>query len=233
MFNFVLMFFICTWLPDWTFDQYLAMVLQTTIQSIQHLLDGASSIAIIAAFFFAIVFKDRIAQLFGFDHKTLFRFKLRDCLTCFGSSRFQPIELDIWKVEDLRSDDPFTANNVFVEFYLGYNETMATRVFNNAGSGCLMKQVLQLNFDENDEEETLFIFVRNQKVVGTSELARAEIPTEKLKAMVNSTRGPVIWSPLQFPEAINMIPRGKLWLRAARVDDADYNQSFFNELTTC
>mmetsp|Transcript_68076 Transcript_68076/g.197256 ORF Transcript_68076/g.197256 Transcript_68076/m.197256 type:complete len:302 (-) Transcript_68076:153-1058(-) len=234
-FNFVFMYLVVTWMPDWTFAQYVKTLAKTVASCLKHLLDGASSIAIIAAFCFALAFKDRIAQLFGFDHKTLFRCKVRDCFMCFGE-RFRPIELGIWKVEDLQSADPFTANNVFIEFFLGYNEPTSTRVHNNAGSGCLIKQVVQLNFDADDDEEVLFIFVKNQKVMGTSVLGRAEITAEKLAEMVRCGRfagqGGVRWSPEFFPEPISLMPRGKLWLRAAPLDE-EGGESLLQELTTC
>merc|ERR1712032_82606 len=53
----------------------------------------------------------------------------------------------------------------------------------SAGSRCVVKQKMQLNFDEHDEE-TLTIFVRNQNVVGSTELGRAEIVTQELQSMI-------------------------------------------------
>lgn len=236
IFNFLFLVLITQWLPDWTFAQYLITMVKTLGGTMKHLVDCATSIAIIAAFCVVVAFKDRIAQLLGFDHKTLFRFKVRDCLSCMGPSRFRPIELSVWKVEDLKSADPFLANNVFVEFFLGYNEKVTTRVHNNAGSSCLLKEHLQLNFDEDDEEEILHVFVRNQKVMGTSELARQEIQADSLKRMVRSAKSygeAVRWTDEYFSEPIMLIPRGKLWLRAAPVEDDDHRGSLIHELTAC
>eukprot|EP00405_Crypthecodinium_cohnii_P031719 CAMPEP_0206523264 /NCGR_PEP_ID=MMETSP0324_2-20121206/67513_1 /ASSEMBLY_ACC=CAM_ASM_000836 /TAXON_ID=2866 /ORGANISM="Crypthecodinium cohnii, Strain Seligo" /LENGTH=295 /DNA_ID=CAMNT_0054017663 /DNA_START=266 /DNA_END=1154 /DNA_ORIENTATION=+ len=190
------------------------------------------------AFAFAVAFKDRIAKLLGMDHKTLFRCKLRDFTTCFGPSRFQPIELTVWKVDDLPSADPFAANNVFIEFYLGYNEPMRTRVHNNAGSGCTIKESMQLNFDEDDLDETLYIFVKDQKVVGTLELARAEIPTDQLRKMVAKSRhfgyaGRPAYTEDIYSEPIQLIPRGQIWLRVAPIEDEDANTSFLQDFTQC
>jgi len=237
IFNFVFLVLVVQWLPDWTMMEYIAKVGKGLGGTLKHLIDCAYSIAIIAAFCIAVAFKDRIAQLLGFDHKTLFRFKVRDCLTCMGSSRFKPIELAVWKVEDLKSADPFLANNVFVEFFLGYNERITTRVHNNAGSSCALKEQLQLNFDEDDEEEILYIFVRNQKVMGTSDLARGEVPAGKLKSMVHKgarSYGEMMrWTDEFFSEPIQLIPRGTLWLRAAPIVDEDFNHSLMHELTAC
>lgn len=235
-FNLLFLGLVIHWLPAWDVASYLKVLATTILAALQHILDCASSIAVIVAFCVAVAFKDRIAQLFGFDHRTLFRFKMRDCLTCWGPARFRPIELAIWKVEDLASADLFSANNVFVEFYLGYNEVMKTRVHNNAGSGCVLKEHIHLNFDENDEEEKLYIFVRNQKVMGTSEVAHTEISTEELKNMVQAAeawgeQAQTQWSDDFFREPSSLIPRGKLWLHAKPLRDEDY--SLMQDLTTC
>merc|ERR1711920_441667 len=101
------------------------------------------------------------------------------------------------------------------------NEPMSTRVHNNAGSGCILKECIQVNFDKEDDEETLFIFVRNQKVMGTQELARAEITTETLKKWVRSSKGSdeIRWEANTFPDPITLIPRGRLWLKAVPFDE--------------
>merc|ERR1711920_293644 len=122
---------------------------------------------------------------------------------------------NLWKVEDFPSAELFSSNNVFVKIFFGYNEPMSTRVHNNAGSGCILKETIQVNFDEEDDEETLFIFVRNQKVMGTQELARAEISTESLKKMVRGNHNQdVKWDAQSFQQPISLIPRGRLWLKA-------------------
>lgn len=241
--NAVLMWLLIHTLPDWTVGAYLGSLAKFLVTLLQQTMECAGSVAIIAAFFVAIAFKDRLAQLCGIDHKTLFRFKIRDCLSCFGGARFRPIEVAIWKVEDLPSADIFSANNVFVELFLGYNEPMKTRVHNNAGSGCLMKEVIHLNFDEDDDEETLFIFVRNQKVMGTGDLARGEVSAAELKQEVEQAgardeegevlqRGEARWSGRGFRE-VKLIPRGKVWLKARRIDDTDYEHSLLQDMTTC
>lgn len=228
--NVLFMAWVINALPDWNLQQYFMGLIKCTVGTLQHVLMCASSLSIIAAFVFAVYFKDRIAKLLGVDHKTLFRFKLRDLMTCFGPSRFKPIQLIVWKVEDLPSADPFAANNVFVEFFLGYNEPMRTRVHNHAGSGCTIKEHMQFNFDEGDTEEILYIFVRNQMIVGNSELARAEIAPEKLRRYLgNGWNGQ--FHPGAFTEPIPLIPRGTLYLTASSIEDED--GGFFQDMTTC
>jgi len=241
IFNAAMLFLIVTWLPDWTPAEYALACAETLGATIKNLLSFATSIAMIVAFCIVVAFKDRIAQLFGLDHTMLFKCKVRDCLNCWGTARFRPVELSIWKVEDLASVDMFSANNVFVEVFLGYNEPMRTRVHNNAGSSCFLKESLQLNFDENDEEETLFIFVRNQKVMGTQELGRKEIPTDQLTdllkdsvrkaAQVPGQRNMLLtWSTNEFTE-IKLMPRGSIWLRLSPIVDHELEPGLMQDLT--
>merc|ERR1740117_1966285 len=138
-----------------------------------------TSIAFIIIFVFVVAFKDRFMKLAGIDHKTVFRFKLRDIFA--GGTR--AIAVDIWKVEDLPAASTFAPNNVFIEVFLGYNEPMKTRVHNNAGSSCTVKESLQLNFDQDEDEEPLYLFVKNQKVMGAGELGRLELKAEDVAAV--------------------------------------------------
>lgn len=235
--NALFMFLVLTWLPDWSYQDYMVTALNGLAFLAKNLLNFLSSLVIIVAFVFVVCFKDRIALMLGLDHQAVFKCKLRDCMTCCSDARFRPIELSIWKVDDVTSSDILSANHVFVEVFLGYNESMSTRVHNNAGSGCAFKESLQLNFDEDDDEDTLYVFVRSQKVVGSSTLARAEITAEKLKAMVmrgGIANSPVRWDSSFFGEPLNLIPRGKVWLRARAIEDEEYAEyTSMDDLTTC
>lgn len=240
-FNTLFLGFVIHMLPAWSFSAYLTCLAKVMAGALQQTMDCAASVLVIVAFFVAIAFKDRLAQLCGIDHKTLFRFKIRDCFCCLGGGRHRPIEVCVWKVEDLPSADLFSANNVFVEFFLGYNEPMKTRVHNNAGSGCLIKESIHLNFDEYDEEDTLFIFVRNQKVMGTGDLARGELSASEMKQELEDNpgldahraeRGEPRWGGTVFKE-VSLIPRGKVWLQVRPIHDADYDQNLLQDMTTC
>jgi hypothetical protein len=235
-FNAAFMILVINWLPDWTAGSYAAHLASFASFILGNMLQFSGSIAVIIAFCVAVAFKDRIALLLGIDHISFLKCKLRDCLTCWTSARFQPIELFIWKVEDLPSADMFSANNVFVEFFLGFNEPMRTRVHKSAGSRCVVKQTMQLNFDEDDHEDMLTIFVRNQKVVGSAELGRAEITTGKLREWLrlNASGQPVEWDELHF-ESVPLIPRGTIWLSARPIveDGVMEEMQSFNDFTTC
>lgn len=182
------------------------------------------SIALLIMAFFAFVFKERVAVILGIDHHYLVRFKFRDLLHCLkGSSRFKAIRLNVYKVEDLPSSY-FLANNLYVEFFLGYNQPVKTRVHSNAGSGCIIKESVQLNYDENDDGDSLLIFVKNQKALYTHVLARKEIPADQLRKLVRGEQaqfGPQSWEPEHFQEqdALRLISQGKLWLTVTLVTD--------------
>jgi len=234
-----IMFLIVTWMPDWDFVTYLKTLVKSFAWTIGHLLKFASSIVLIIVFGFVVAFKDRIALLLGLDHQTLFKFKFRDCMTCFSSSRFRAIELTLYKVEDLPAGGVMSANNIFMEVWLGYNEAMKTRVHNNAGSSCILKEAVQLNFDEEDEDDNLVIFIKNQKVVGGGDLARLELTPQKVKdcevQSLQLARGPFEWKEGYFIKHA-LIPRGYLWFRIVPIDEERGNYSpgsIVNDLTTC
>merc|ERR1719343_206631 len=121
--------------------------------------------------------RERIFKVMGIDHATLLRFKVRDV---FGAASVRAIQLVLYKVDDLPAAQVFAPNNVYLEMHLGYNEPMKTRVHNNAGTSCILKENLQLNFDDEEDEEPLFIFVKNQKVMGGNELGRLELPPSEV-----------------------------------------------------
>jgi len=234
--NGALMFLIITWLPDWDYADYIACCLAVVKWMGKNISKFVSSIVIIVAFFIAVIFKDRIALMLGLDHHTIFRCKIRDCFYGWSPSRFRAIEMVIWKVEDLTSADVFSANNVFVEVYMGYNEAMKTRVHNNAGSACSIKETLQLNFDEDDDEEHLFIFVKNQKVMGSATLGRVELRPDMVAEVERKGREALLdpahkWEERNFVQK-KLIPRGTIWFRLSPVADED-NEGLMKTLGSC
>jgi hypothetical protein len=223
------MFLIITWLPDWGYSDYIKAVARFAAWFITHLLKGLSSIIIIVAAIFVIAFKDRILLLLGLDHHQLFKFKLRDCMSCFGQTRFRPVDLSILKVEDLAAGDIFSANNVFIEVHLGYNEPQCTRVHINAGSSCMIKESLQLNYDEEDEDDHMQIFIKNQKMVGAGGLARLELTADQVKDLESASRKKgsdpnMRWEENAF-EPMRLYPHGTIWLRVTPVDEEDVTQT--------
>lgn len=228
--NCLFMYVLVAWLPDWTFSQYLDACYNFSYYLAENGFKWAKSLAIIIAAAFVVAFKDRFLLLLGLDHRTLFKCKMRDVLTCWSGDRFRAIELMIWKVEDLQSADMFNPNNVYVEVFFGYNESMKTRVHNNAGNSCILRESMQLNFDDADDEEHMFVFVRNQKVVGGSELGRLELKGDQVAQIERDPEvkplegGQVKWEEDYFVKR-RLIPRGYIWFRVNPVDDADVTRT--------
>jgi len=219
MFNVGLMYVIVEWMPDWEFSDYTKCVGKVVGFLAKHAVKMVASAAMIGAFIFVVAFKDRFLKVAGIE-KNIFRFKLRDV---FGSGNLRAIEIQILKVEDVQNKSLFAANNIFVEANLGYNEPMKTRVFNNAGTSCSMKSTLQLNFDDEEEEEVLYIVVRNQKVVGAEEIGRKELTAEEIVRIEKecaTKRSNDPWAPGSFVER-ELMPRGKIYFRIQPVDDED------------
>lgn len=215
--NGVMLFLVCTWLPDWTPKDFLAGMGKAAVFAAKNAVKFMTSIAFIVIFVFVVAFKDRFMKLAGIDHKTVFRFKLRDI---FGGST-RAIMLEILKVEELPAQSVLAPNNVFVEVFMGYNEPMKTRVHNNAGTNCIMKETLQLNFDEHEDEDPLYIFVKNQKVVGVGELARLELKAEDVLSIEKNLKGKDGWNDPSGFICKSLIPRGQIYFRISPVDDED------------
>jgi hypothetical protein len=213
------MYVIVAWMPDWEFSEYTKCVGKAVGFLAKHAVKMVASAAMIAAFIFVVAFKDRFMKVAGIE-KNIFRFKLRDV---FGSGNVRAIEIQILKVEDVQNKSLFAANNIFVEANLGYNETMKTRVHNNAGTSCSIKETLQLNFDDEEEEEVLFLVVRNQKVVGAEEIGRAELSAERIVGIEKECKAKGngdLWAPGSFVVG-ELMPRGKIYFRIQPVDDED------------
>jgi len=222
----VLMYLIVTWLPDWEYADYLKAVSSTLKAVLGTMLHSIESIAIILVAVFCIAFKDRIAMMLGVDHKQIFRVKTRDVMSCFQGSRFQMLELAFLRVEDLSAGDMFQANNVFIEVWMGYNEGLKTRVHNNAGSACVLRQTLQLNYDEADEDEQLLILVKNQKMIGAGELGRLTLPAEKIRTVVEGCAGKPggnsNWGDDKSFHVEDLLPRGRIYFTLKPCDEESH-----------
>merc|ERR1712125_293203 len=117
-------------------------------------------------------FKDRIFEFLGVENGALFTGDLRDWATCWSMHRFQALELCIWKVEGLPSAKISSANDVFAEVRFGYNVNMTTRVHLRAGHSCIFKESMQMNWDPFDRGTRLTLTVKNQGVLGGTDIAQ-------------------------------------------------------------
>merc|ERR1712087_509156 len=114
----------------------------------------------------------------GMEHATVVRFDWREYLGFFKGKK-RPIEVFLWKVEDLQSSAAkiMKSNDIFVECHLGHNEPMRTRVHNNAGHSCMIKESLQMNIDES----------ASGALMTSSELARVMLSTREVCGIEDQT----------------------------------------------
>merc|ERR1719253_974877 len=137
-------------------------------------------------FYLALKFRDRLLLASGIEHITFFRFSLSDL---FGLGRKRPVEVFIWKCEDLVSSSGkfLKPNDVYVECHMGYNETMRSRVHNNAGNSCIFQESFQMNIDEAATSSLLTILVKDQTLVASAELGRLMLSTRELCGIEDQT----------------------------------------------
>eukprot|EP00397_Hematodinium_sp_SG-2012_P030413 GEMP01032214.1.p1 GENE.GEMP01032214.1~~GEMP01032214.1.p1 ORF type:complete len:292 (-),score=26.88 GEMP01032214.1:902-1777(-) len=205
-------------LPDWDVISYLQQLVTFLGWFFSHLVKFALSMAILLIFLLVYMSRDRILTLLGMEHVTFCRFSWRDCLSCWSMHRFRVIEVRIVKVDELPSQDLFTPNDVYVELHMGFNEVTRTRVHNNAGAGCLLGEVIQLNFDPDDPNDKLTIIVKNQEVVLATMIGQVEFNAQTIREIIS------IGEPQQF----RLIPKGKVWVDIRYLEEHPGNTAGFN-----
>jgi len=219
---FIVMFTIGV-LPDWTVDEfvgYLELFIEWVLQRLVKLI---TCFSILFCFFLAYRFRERVLMAAGLEHITVFRWNLGDPLG-FRTKR-RPVEVFIWKVEGLRSSSGKVAkaNDIFLECHLGENEPMRTRVHNNAGQGCIIKETLQLNLDEGRPKSLMTILVKDQTLLASSELARLVLTTAEICGIEDQTgkrRTNFTYSSEYFVP-LSLSPMGQIWIAVAPVDDCE------------
>lgn len=237
-FNLLVLMFAVGVMPDWTADDYFASLYAFLVWMLAHTQKIIHSLFIMAGLYILVKLRDRLALAAGIEHLNLFRFDWKDAVGLH--SRKRPVEVFVWKVEDLTSaaGKVLKANDVFVECHYGNNEPMRTRVHNNAGTGCIIGESFQLNFEDTSSSNVMTLFVRDQSLVLSSELARLTLSnrevcgiedrTGKRRASFNYDEGSFV--------ALSMMPRGKIWLAIAPVEEHDdEHKSLLHEddLVTC
>jgi hypothetical protein len=193
--------------------------------------------AALAALLLMWKFKDRLLEALGVDNPAMLIGGFRDWATCWSMKRFVPIELFIWKVEGLPSLHLHQANDIYVEVNCGYNNQMLTRVHLRAGHSCSLKESMQMNFDVFDLDTRLYITVKNQDVLGASEIASVQLSAAQVSrnlepkelnpvdrtlgwGTTNGAEETSAWAESRF-KAIELVPAGTIYLRFQPVVDED------------
>lgn len=220
---FIMMFTIAV-LPDWTFSQFMEWLEFFVLWILARLVKMVTSFSILFAFWVVYKFRERLLVAAGLEHITVCRWwSWRDPLGLRAKRR--PVEIFIWKVDGLKSgaSKVMKANDVYVECHLGENEPMRTRVHNNAGRGCLVKESFQLNIDEGDPTALMTILVKDQSLLASVELARLVLSTAELCGIEDQTgkrRSGFSYSKDCFVP-LGLSPMGLIWIAVAPVDDGD------------
>lgn len=238
-FNLFILACTVTVLPDWTVDEFFIYLVRFLTWILVHLKKMLTSCFILFGFYLMIKFRERIAVAAGIEHVQVIRFSWKDIFKV--SSKVRPIEVHIWKVEDLQSSGGklLKPNDIFVECHMGNNEPMRTRVHNNAGSSCVIRESFQMNVDEDAPSSLMTLLIKDQALVSSRELARITLSTREVFGIEDQTgkRGVEFgYTPDDFV-ALSLLPRGSLWVRIAPVSDVDEEEKepLMNEdsLVTC
>jgi len=173
----------------------------------------------------------------------------RDWATCWSMKRFVPIELFIWKVEDLPSLHLHHANDLYVEVSCGYNNPMRTRVHIRGGSTCVLKESMQINYDQFDRDTRLYIQIKNQDVLGATDVASVQLGARKVGDLLEpDTLQPTqrtlgwgttsgedknsAWAQSRF-KSLDLVPQGRIWMRFQPVHDEEGAPSYGKLGSSC
>lgn len=209
------------------------------VKAVEVLINTTQRVLLAFAAFIVLVFlwkfKDRILETIGVDNPQMVIGEFRDWATMWSMKRFYPIELFIWKVEGLPALHLHQANDVFMQVDSGYNVSMKTRVHLRAGHGCTFKESMQINFDQYDTDTRLYISVKNQDVMGSTDIASVQLGAVQVQRLIEpdtlqptqrtigwgTTSGRTensAWSESRFTP-IDLIPAGKIFVRFQPVRD--------------
>lgn len=212
-------------LPDWSVNQFLERLILFITWVLVHLQKLIVSVGILCGFVLIVRFRDRLLMAAGMEHITIFRYSWKEFFGFHGKRR--PVEIFIWKVDKLSSNmKKVKANDIYIECHLGHNEPMRTRVHNNAGSSCNIRESFQVNIDENATGALMTLLVKDQSIATSSELGRLMLSTRELFGIEDQTgkrRVDFEYSEDSFV-ALELSPSGKIWIAIAPVNEIDEDE---------
>mmetsp|Transcript_31629 Transcript_31629/g.69296 ORF Transcript_31629/g.69296 Transcript_31629/m.69296 type:complete len:355 (+) Transcript_31629:34-1098(+) len=224
--NLVVIFNTVNVLPDWTMDSYIRYCFRFFWWWVEHLPKFLISFAILLVLYILWMFKDRVVTALGIDYLTFVRFpSFTDILTLKPiRSKYStvPVELLIWKVDEVQAASWVGVNSVFVEAHLGLNQPVSTRIYHNLGNKGELKATLQLNLDLTEKAQ-LWIIVKAAAFPASQEIARLEKPIEveelkhRLKESTDAEN--FEWNEGHF-FAQTLEPSGQIWVRLSRLPAA-------------
>mmetsp|Transcript_90493 Transcript_90493/g.230162 ORF Transcript_90493/g.230162 Transcript_90493/m.230162 type:complete len:319 (+) Transcript_90493:55-1011(+) len=222
-------------LPDWSGDDFADYSKRAMFWTLDRMVKIITSLSILFGFYLVFKFRERVLVAAGMEHITVFSWKMHDPLGF--RSKLRPVEVYIWKVDNLRSGNSkvLKANDIFIECHLGQNQPMRTRVHNNAGQGCIIKESFQLNIDENEPSQLMTMLLKDQSILTTHELARLSLSTAELCGIEDQTgkrRTNFTYSVDHFVP-LGLSPQGQVWIAVAPVDDIEDAKAFDEGSLAC
>lgn len=220
-FTLLVLAFTISVLPDWTASAFLAHLGLFVEWVLKHLVSTIKCSVVLFAFWLVYKFRERVLMAAGLDYIKVFTWDISNPLGI--GVRRRPVEMFIWKVDGLQSSTGklMKANDVFVEVHLGDNEPMRTRVHNNAGRGCSIKESFQLNINEGQPHALVTLLLKDQSLLASTEIARLVLSTAELCGIEDQTgkrRIGFTYSPEYFVP-LTLHPTGQIWIAVAPVDD--------------
>lgn len=207
--------------PNWTVDQFIVQVGLFFLWILRHAEKFCVSALIIFVFYILFRQRQKIYSAMGVENSHFLRMDIKDVVMC---ARPRTLELFVWKAEELPGADLLKPNDVFLQVHFSYNGGPKTRVHNNVGSQCVFRESIQLNFDDNDEDSKMTVWVCNQDSLASSTIGMKVFSNDEvrqlLSASASSSGGFTEWHDAYFEE-IKLNPSGKVWLRLADVEIPD------------
>lgn len=227
------------------FDDVFLAVIRGAAFLIRKVDDVLTTFLFVVCIFVTWKLKDRLLVAVGIDYSSQLLGDYRDWLTCWGMTRFEPLQIYLWKIEGLSQ-----GGDIFLTMNMGYNMNHRTCVRshhgNRAGSYTIdLRETLQLNFDPHDLTELLTIEARQQNIYRSQLVSSVKIGGGQLVKMVEEERRGAGQNPLLNPQfqtmttgvishatkllfndpdesvwkKVNMIPNGVLYLRVLPFKD--------------
>lgn len=131
-----------------------------------------TEIGLLIGIYVAYTMKGRFIKLLGLETQMM-RCDMRDVLTCFSMSRYDVIEVCLWKVDNLLAG--FGNRDLYIHVVLGYNEPHNTRPHNNVHTSFAVRERMQLNYDPADDQQRLAIIVKEQEIVSGAVVQMAPV----------------------------------------------------------
>mmetsp|Transcript_23595 Transcript_23595/g.54934 ORF Transcript_23595/g.54934 Transcript_23595/m.54934 type:complete len:390 (+) Transcript_23595:75-1244(+) len=137
-----------------------------------HLEDVLTQLVTVCIIIAIFLFRKKFIELLGIEG-SLVNADVRDVLTCFSMTRFNALEVSLWKAEHLPAG--FGQRTLYVRMILGYNEAQHSRPHDGCTNSFSIRENFNLNYDPEDDTQKMAIIIKEQEVVGhaVSQLAPA------------------------------------------------------------